>query len=262
MIKKKSKSTIGKIKVLKGSKGDFFTAEIIKNPNKIILAKAQEKLIQEIHYLTKKSWGDFDYDYLKKSVLESYLLCLLRNNRGCLIGVTPIKKIKVMGRIVYPFGLSVVDPDYRGMSLLTKMSVLLIKRLFVENIMRGKLGIEIIFITPNIRTMGDISRVADFIYPNPYEFDEKTQKIQAANDETWQTIREYLSITKEKYRKIEREGCVIEGFYDERPHLIVQDGEHLDKKLRDFGKKYLYSVPGREIVVRAKIGLGALIRNV
>lgn len=243
-------------------KNERFFAKIVKNPSKTIRPESRKGLLEEIGLLAKKGWGEFDFDYIRNGVLKSSLLCLLRDKNGILIGITSVKEIKLHNRTVYSIGLSIVDPGCRGRDLLTKMSLILIKRIFFQNILRGKKEIEIIFITPNIRTMGAIAREADFIYPNPYDFDEKKNKIEEADEETWGTVREYLRITEEKYRKLDREGCVMEGFYDTRPHLVIKQNEHLDKKLNDFGQKYLYISPGREIVVRAKIGLGALIRNI
>jgi hypothetical protein len=255
-------SKIKKIKVLRSSEHEIFCAEVVREPSKTIKNHRHDELLQEIHDLAKKGWGEFDKEYLEKSVLESYFLCLLRDSKGKLVGMAPIKKLKFLGRTIYSFGLSVVDPDYRGLSLLTKMSAVMIRRIFAENLFRGKTKVEFVFITPNIHTMGAIARAASFIYPNPYDFDEKTQSIPDADGETWATVQEFLRITEEKYRKLDRNGCVMEGFYDTRPHLIIKSRDHIDKKLSDFGKKYLYSVPGSEIVVRAKIDLVGIIRNV
>ncbi len=253
---------IEKVKVGKNHGKKIFFAELIKNPHKNISNEKRTELLKEVQFLSKKGWGDFDNLYLKKGILKSFLLCLLRDENNSLVGMTAIKKNKIFNRDVYSIGLSVVDPDFRGLDLLTRMAVILIKRIFMESVFRGNFTIEVIFITPNIRTMGAIAREADFIYPNPYDFNEKKQSIDEADEETWKTVKEYLRVTKEEYRRLDREGCVMEGFYDTRPHLIVKENEHLDKKLNSFGRKYLYSSPGKEIVVRAKIGLGALIRNV
>jgi len=250
------------MKVLRSSKQELFFAEIIKEPYRTVCNSLHDPLLREIHDLAKKGWGEFDNEYLEKSVLESYLLCLLRNKDGKLIGMAPIKKLKIFKRTIYSFGLSVVHPDYRGFSLLTKMSVVLVKQIFIESLLRGKTKLEFVFITPNIRTMGSIARIASFIYPNPYDFDMETKLIPPADDETWATINEYLKITGEKCRSLDRNGCVMEGFYDTREHLIVKNKDHVDKKLSAFGKAYLYSVPGRELVVRAKVDLLGLIKNV
>lgn len=175
--------------------------------------------------------------------------------------MAPLKKVKLNGKSVYSFGLSVVDPDYQTLGFLKKMSKIVLQKVMLENLLRGKTKIEVIFITPNIRTMGAIARVAKFIYPNPYEIDEKTGTIPKADKETWQTVKKFLVVTKEYFRKLDREGCIMEGFYDTRPHLIVKKREHLDKKLNLFGKNYLYKAPGREVVVRAIIDIGAVIKK-
>ena len=257
-----NKSRIKKIKVLKNNKDKVFFAEIIKEPLKNILKEVQPQAIKEIRELVIKSWGDFEEDYLRKRVLDVYLLCLLRDVKNNLIGITPIKKIKVFDRYVYSFGLSVVDPNYQGLGLLKKMSTILIRRLFCENLLKGRTKLEFVFITPNIRTMGTLAKVANFIYPNPYLFDEETRKIPEADSETLRTVKEFLKITKENCRKLEKEGCIMEGFYDTHPHLIVKEKrEHSDKKLNSFAKTYLYNKPGREIVVRAILSIRSILKN-
>lgn len=261
MKKYNSFSKIKKIKTLRSSKKEVFCAEIIKEPSQNIKNHRHDELLTEIHDLAKKGWGDFDAKYLEKSVLGACLLVLLRNSNDKLVGMTPLKKVKIDGKTIYSFGLSVVDPDYQTLGLLKEMSKLVLKKAMMENFLRGRTSVEIIFITPNIRTMGAIARVAKFIYPNPYEIDEKTGQIPRADDETWKMIKRYLVVTKEFFRKLDREGCIMEGFYDTRPHLIITKREHLDKKLNLFGKNYLYKTPGREAVVRAIVDLGALLKN-
>lgn len=261
MKKYNSFSKIKKIKALRSTQKEVFGAEIIKEPYKNIKNHRHDELLAEIHELAKRGWGDFDAKYLEKSVLGACLLVLLRNSNDKLVGMAPLKRVKIDGKTIYSFGLSVVDPDYQTLGLLKEMSKIVLKRAMIESFFRGRTSVEIIFITPNIRTMGSIARVAKFIYPNPYEIDEKTGTLPRADDETWKTIKKYLVVTKEYFRKLDREGCIMEGFYDTRSHLIVTKREHMDKKLNLFGKNYLYKTPGREVVVRAIIDLGALVKN-
>ncbi len=256
------KSKIKRIKVKRDQKEETLFAEIIKEPSKNIPQKTQPEAIKEIRELATKGWGDFEKEYLEKSVLKVYLLCLLRDSKDNLIGIAPIKKLKIRGRKIYSFGLTVVDPIFRNFDLSKKMHFALGKEILIDNLKKARFKTEFVFITPNIRTLSTLSKISDFIYPNPYSIDPKTKKIKEADDETWKTIKGFLKVVGEKYRNLEREGCIMEGFYDEKPHLIYKEKlAHKDQKLNEFAKEYLYRKPGREIVARAIVNLKNLFRR-
>jgi len=261
LIKFFSKSNKKKIRVISKSNfkdREFFWAEIVENIKDNIIPQNKEVLTDIIQELVKKNWGHFDDDYIEKSVYKSHMICFLWNNGDRLVGVAPIKEINLKKNQVYSFGLTVVDSNYQNYKLLKKMELLLIKRLFVKNIIKGKFNLEFIFITPNVRTLGAISRASRFIYPNPYKMDIKTQKIEDADDETWNMVNEYLAVVNEKPSYLNRNGCIMKGFYDNKPHLIREKVSHKDPRVNAFGEKYLYNEPGKEVVVRAKIDLRGL----
>lgn len=254
------RSSVRRVHVLRSAKKEAFFAEVIYEPSQVIDKKYQTVFINEVSHLVEKAWGKFPKKYLIESVLKSRYLLLLRNKNRELVGVAPIKKIQINGRYVYSFGLTAVDPDYQSLGFMKVMHGMLGKRVFAENLLKLKFEIEFVFITPNIRTIGTLSRVADHIYPNPYLVDEKTGEIDYADDETWKTVRLFLEKTKEKYRSLDRKGCVMIGFYDDKPNLVVKRDKNIaDKKLRLFSEKYLR--PGNEVVVRAKIHIWRLLRN-
>ncbi|MDD3679062.1 MAG: hypothetical protein PHT36_02360 [Patescibacteria group bacterium] len=253
-------SKVKKLKVVKSADSEVFFAEIIKNPEREIPFKSRAKFLIEVSKLVERSWGKFPKKYLESSIIHSKYLMILRSKNDELIGVAPIKKIRIDGRYVYSFGLTAVDPDYQGLGFMKKMHLILSHRVFLENIIRFKTKIEFVFITPNIRTIGALAKVADFIYPNPYIINEKSGRIDCADDKTWETIKLYLDATGENYRKLDRNGCVMIGFYDDKSNLITSENENIpDKKLSMFAKKYLK--PGNEIVVRAIVGLGGVLKN-
>lgn len=253
-------SSVKELKVVRSAGSVHFYAEIIKDSQTNIPKKLQNEALDEISKTVEKAWGKFPKKYLESSILHSRYLMLLRNNKDELIGVAPIKKIHIDGRYVYSFGLTAVDPDYQGLGFMKKMHATLGRKIFIENLLHFKTKIEFVFITPNIRTIGALAKVADFIYPNPYTVDEKTGKIDYADDKTWETINLYLKATGETFRKLDRCGDVMIGFYDDKPNLIFHDNENIpDKKLRVFAKHYLK--PGNEVVVRSIVSLGGLIRD-
>lgn len=270
MKKYSRKSKVKKFKLKKhhlfaedlGSNIGYFRAEIIKNPIKNIPKDKQAQAIMEISELVNKGWGDFGAAYIKKNILNSYLLMLLRDKHHNLVGVAPVKKLKVRGRTIYSFGLTVVDPENRSFNLLKKMHVTLNRRLILKNFFKGKIRTEFVFITPNIRTITSMHRFCDFIYPDPHKVDHKTGKIEVADEETWNTVKEFLKVTEEKYDYLIREGCVIKGFYDDKPHLIYKDKPtHPQEHVNIFADKYLYSTPGQEIVVRGIVNFWKVLRN-
>jgi len=250
-------SRVKQIKAVRSAGSETFFAEIIRDASNSIPKQDHAEFITEISKIVDKSWGKFPQKYLKESILHSRYLMLLRNDKDILIGVAPIKKIHLDGRYVYSFGLTAVDPDYQGLGFMRKMHTILGHRVFLENLKNFKVSVEFVFITPNIRTIGAIARVADFIYPNPYAVDEKTGLIDYADDKTWETINLYLKATGETFRKLDRCGDVMIGFYDDKPNLVMKEAEVVpDKKLRLFAKHYLK--PGNEVVVRAIVSIRGL----
>lgn len=253
-------SKIKPIKIVRSTSSESFFAEIIHDPWVNIPKNKRKEALTEIGKLVERGWGKFPTKYLENSILHTQRLLLLRNDKKKLIGVAPIKKVKIDGHFVYSFGLTVVDPDYQGLGFMKRMHSMLVKGIFIENLLRLRTKVEFVFITPNIRTIGSIAKVADFVYPNPYTIDEKTGKVEYADDKTWDTIKRYLRATGETYRKLDRNGCVMVGFYDDKPNLVVLENENIpDKMLKIFAKHYLK--PGNEVVTRATISLGGVLRN-
>lgn len=253
-------STVKELKIVRSAGGESFFAEIIKEPSENISIEKLEEALHEISAIVEKSWGRFPRKYLESSIVHSRYLLVLRNQKDVLLGVAPIKKIHIDGRYVYSFGLTAVDPDYQGLGLMKKMHAILGRRVFIENLLAFKTKLEFVFITPNIRTIGALAKVADFIYPNPYSVDEKTGKIDYADDKTWETIQLFLKATGETYRKLDRCGDVMVGFYDDKPNLVMREDSKIpDKRLRIFAKHYLK--PGNEVVVRAIVSVGGLFRG-
>ncbi|MDD3480975.1 MAG: hypothetical protein PHW75_02000 [Patescibacteria group bacterium] len=253
------RSSMKKLHIIRSVEKEFFYAEVIHKPHEVISRENQKEALKEISNAVEKAWGKFSPDYLTKSILESHFLLLLRNDKDELIGVAPIKKIRIDGRYVFSFGLTVVDPDYQGFGFMKKMHMILSRRAFIENILQGKTKVEFVFITPNISTIGALAKVADFMYPNPYDTNGEGQ-VSEADDYTWETVKLFLKASGEKYRELKREGSVMIGFYDDKPHLIVKNRRVAnDKNLDKFAKRYLK--PGNEVVVRGVVGLIGVIRN-
>lgn len=253
-----NKSAIRNVRAVRSANKICFKAEIIHEAFKAIPDRKKKEAVGEIGDLIKKAWGEFSTEYLNESILHSKYLLLLRNEKDTLIGVAPIRELKINSKSIYSFGLTAVDPDFQGLGLMAKMHGILGKRVFVGNLFKGRTKIEFVFITPNIRTIGTLAKIADFVYPNPYLIDENG-RLEDADEETWETVKHFLVANKETYRELDRNGCVMVGFYDDKPHLVKKIAKVPDKKLNDFAHHYLK--PGNEVVVRSIIGLMGLIKS-
>jgi hypothetical protein len=253
------KSKIKEIKIVRNKQEEILFAEIIKEPDKNIKEVAKDIALAEIKELVAEAWGEYDAEYIRKGSIQAYFLCVVRNEKGELVGVSPMRKHKIFGRDIYAFGLSATTPEYQNCGILKTMDYILGKKILIENALKGKFKVEFVFITPNIRTLGAIARVADFMYPNPYEMDLKTHKIKKADPETWRTIKKFLQVEGEKYRKLDREGDIMEGFYDDKPQLLFKKKiTHPDKAVNEFGKYYVYKKKGRDVVARAILSTGKI----
>ncbi len=260
MTRYTQKSKIKEIKIHRNNEEETILAEIIKNPKGKIGEVAKEIALKEIKRLVSEAWGEYNSEYIRKACLQSYLLCAIRNKEGDLIGIAPIRKHKIFNRDIYTFGLSATTPKYQNCGILKTMDYILVKKVLIENALKGKFKVEFVFITPNIRTLGAIARVADFIYPDPYKIDPDTHKIEKADAETWRTVKKFLQEEGESYRSLDREGNIMEGFYDDKPQLLFSKKiTHRDKRVNDFGEYYVYKNKGRDVVVRAILNIGKII---
>lgn len=260
MTRYTKKSKIKKIKIIRNKKEENLFVEIIKDPDKNIGEVAKEIALREIKELVTKAWGEYDTEYIRRGCIQAYLVCAVRNSEGELVGFSPIRKHKIFNREIYTFGLSATRNDYQNCGILKMMDYILGKKILIENALKGKFKVEFVFITPNIRTLGALARIADFMYPNPYEINPKTHRIKKADPETWRTIKKFLQIEGETYRSLEREGNIMEGFYDDKPHLLFKKKiTHPDKAVNEFGKYYVYKGQGRDVVARAILSTGKIV---
>lgn len=261
-----NKSKIKNIKVQKDGKEIILHAEIIKNPEKSIPETKQLQFIKDMSLLSVNNWGDFGKDFIKKHVLASYLVLVLKKSEEKVVGLAAISKKNLCGKTVYYYELTIVDHDLESSNLTFVMNHILMKKLFIESISKGKFELEFILITPNMRVLGLLSHITDFIYPNPYLFDKKTKRIPKADNETWEMVKELIKQSDYPKRKVHREGCVLEDSYIDTPWLIYKPNrvpKHKDDIVNEFGENYLqYSKKsGKEFVVRVKYNLFKVLRG-
>ena len=232
---------------------------IIENPKKSLSNIEKKSLICKSNDLIKLAWGDFGENYIEESLFHSDLSLFLYDEKNNLIGIAPITKMLISNREILSFGLTVIHPKYRNLSLMKKMYTILGKKILLSSIMNGKFSFEFVFFTPNVKTIMSLTKIATFLYPNPHMINIDTGKMAVADDETWGIISKYLEYTGYGYLPLEREGAVLSGFYDDKKHL-VQENNFVDKenvKLALFVKNYLK--PGKEVIVRSRISVLSLL---
>ncbi|TAN58699.1 hypothetical protein EPN15_00275 [Patescibacteria group bacterium] len=159
-----------------------------------------------------------------------------------------------------------IRKDFQKLGLGTRLSFLALRKIILRNIFCIIFKpIEIMFITPNIRVLAKTAALADFIYPNPYNADEATGRVTPADDDTWTMAQELIKLSDNPSRRLDREGLVLHGSYASMPWLIYNGEQipwHRDVAVNSFAKYYLgYGrKEDKEFVVRARIGMGSLIR--
>ena len=168
----------------------------------------------------------------------------------------------ICNKPVHYIEFSVVERIYQNLSLFQKLNYLLIKECLINNLVFNKsFTIELMFISPNIRTLSTLAKYASFVYPNPFLYNRDTKSLPKADELTWDMARELIQKSENPNRKIEREGCVLNDSYRNTPWLIYGINKqldiptHHDNWLNEFAERYLKyrNKEGKEFIVRAKI---------
>ena len=225
------------------------------------------KLKNEINDLLTKSWGTFPSDFIDGHIFGTKKILIARVKERCVgFCVTSIKII--LGIKINYIELLVVDTHFQKSKIGSQLFFRSIKEEILKNILHLLLGksLEIVFITPNIRTLAHMARFASFIYPNPYLADEKGS-IGLADDETWIIANELIKNSDNPGRKLERNGLVLHQSYVNTPWLIYNNDNapwHGKEKINTFAKRYLgyHTGEDREFVVRAHINFLSFIRYI
>jgi RimJ/RimL family protein N-acetyltransferase len=221
--------------LLRFNNTDFF---FISNPyesNKDI----KEKLCADLNELTKKSWGDFGQDFINDHVLKSkFLVFAIRG--GATIGYASLSEKVIQNNKFYYFEFLVVDPDYQNIGLSKKIITILLKKIFLKQLLSGKINFNLITITPNPKIVGMIYRRSSWMYPNPKDFDGTAMKLP--DSKTWAIASNILANSYNPNRILEKEALVLNGSYDSTPWLIYRPNkvpQDIDDRINILCKHYL-----------------------
>jgi len=227
--------------------------------------KEKTILLGEIDALLKNAWGKFDINFLENHTLTSEQITVARIGDE-LIGFCAINKKKILNKVVHYIEFTVIRKDFQKLGLGTRLSFLALRKVMLKNIFQIIFKpIEIMFITPNIRVLAKVAALADFVYPNPYEADKATGKIIPADDETWEMAQEIIRLSDNPMRRLDKDGLVLHDSYASMPWLLYDNEQipwHSDNAVNNFAKHYLGygKKEDKEFIVRARIGMGSLIR--
>ena len=227
--------------------------------------KEKTILLGEIDALLKNAWGKFDINFLENHTLTSEQITVARIGDE-LIGFCAINKKKILNKVVHYIEFTVIRKDFQKLGLGTRLSFLALRKVIMKNIFQIIFKpIEIMFITPNIRVLAKVAALADFVYPNPYNADKATGKIIPADDETWEMAQEIIRLSDNPMRRLDKDGLVLHGSYASMPWLLYDNEQipwHSDNAVNNFAKHYLGygKKEDKEFIVRARIGMGSLIR--
>lgn len=213
-------------------------------------------ILQNIDQIIDESWGKFSKDFIRKHIIFSKRLLILRDGSH-IIAIAAASEKKIIDKPVLYLEFTVVHPDFRGLSLLSRLNYILIRESFLSNLFvkGGGLRLEVMTITPSMRVLATLARVAQFIYPNPFKADAHG-RISPADDTTYRMAKEIIATGDNPNRQIEREGLVLIGSYRNTPWLIPEKPlRHYNERVNLFCKRYIEydRRSDKEFIVRATI---------
>jgi len=227
--------------------------------------KERDELKTNIDFILKNAWGEFPNDFIENHILRSSQIILAVEDDKS-VGFCCLSDKKILGKNIIYIEFLVVKKEFQNKNIGSKLVYHLLKKYILKNILsmvfHGPL--EIMFITPNIRILTWMARLADFIYPNPY-FSDESGSIPIADKNTWEMASELVKMSDNPTRKLNREGLVLENSYASAPWLIYKDKEipwHHLERFNKFSVKYLGygNEEDKEFVVRAQIGFLSILK--
>jgi hypothetical protein len=227
----------------------------------------KDELKEGISHLLKESWGAFPADFINSHILNTDKIFIAKSNKQ-LVGFCALSIKNVLGLKIHYIEFLVIDKKFQNSRIGSNLFFSSIKDEIIGNILSLLLGasLEIMFITPNIRTLSHFARFASFIYPNPY-LANKDGMVPIADDQTWLLANEILKNSDNPGRRLERESLVLRQSYVNTPWLIYNNDNapwHSNDNINVFAKKYLGYTTGedKEFIVRARINFISVIKYI
>jgi hypothetical protein len=168
----------------------------------------KEKLIVGIKEVTKKAWGD-PAQLAEKWINLADVLVLARE-RGTLIGFATGKFLdsQTVNLIA-----TVIDPDFQGKGLSTKLNSIIIRNFYLRNPIRLITGFRMVFRTQNPslyeKVYGKLILFPDY---------RGMRKVDSEDKRILEIIKENFCPTNQ----VDEESFVIKGAHEKYPELIYQ----------------------------------------
>ena len=235
----------------------------------IRIKKTNVNLRKEIFNYCKENiintWGTFPNSYIIHKINTSDAIVLALNGSE-IVGFGQYKFYNSnINHVTYcAIGLIIIKQEWQNRSIGNVLLLHLFFRAFIDNlIIYKKYILDIIYVTDNILYISIIKKISNFVYPDISKFDIKKNKQPNADDATWSISKHYLSRVGERIFRLQREGNIISGSYDDVPNLLIKTRQvsiHGHQEKMFYNKYMLNRKKQNEVVVRAKCNLLLLIR--
>lgn len=230
------------------------------------LDKIQKKeLKQSIVYVLNNAWAEFPEKFIESHILRSpYMSIAIYNNK--IVGFCSVSQKKINYKKIFYIEFSIVLREFQKNGVGTKLTFLALRRVILKNILFLPLyGVDIMFITPNIRVLASSVKYSNFIYPNPFLANQENGSIIASDKETYKMAQRLIKTSDNPDRMIDREGLVLHDSYKDTPWLIYANEKipwHRDELINKFAKRYLGygKSEDKEFIVRMRVSLLSLIK--
>ena len=225
---------------------------------------AAEKLAGDLQALLTAAWGAFEPGFIGSLLApQARASIALARERGELVGFCIVRSRRLAVHAVIYVELAALSPVYQRANLGPWLMLLAMRRRMVAQFLRSGLRhVDVVFISPNIRTLVAISRRASNVYPDLTEAREG--RLPQADKLSWEIAQAAIAGSSHPERRLDREGLVLHGSYADTPWLLYRPGNaplHEHACFSDLARRYLGfdSREDREFVVRARFGMAAFL---
>lgn len=219
-------------------------------------------LLKNIDQIIEKNWGKFGKDFILRHVMKANRLKIVRYNNE-IVGLASASAVIFKNKQALYLEFTVVNELYQGYNL----SVLLNGEFITDEYLKGLFSryftpLDVVTITRNMRVVASLTEYASYIYPDP-RFFKKYGKLKESNNYTWKLINHILASSWNPKRKLDREGSVLHGSYQDSPWLILAKfPRHHNRAAYEMTEKYLdlKSMADKEFIVHAQFGLFSILK--
>lgn len=229
------------------------------------LAELKIFLLRNLDQIIEDNWGKFSKDFIVHHILRASILKIIRNANKIIAFASASYKTVEKTKVLY-LEFTVVNSNFQGYNLSAKLN----GDLIAEELVRGLVGrhfkpLDVVTLTRNLRVIGSLSKYSQRIYPDFREFERSGGRLGPASERTWQIAKSILRDSWNPNRKLDREGCVLSGSYEDSPWLILRKTQkHYNDSLIKMAEKYLEFSKNsdKEFILHVQFSLKSLLKYV